>query len=236
MKPFGICAAGKRSKDRPMRRPFRRLVGILLVFALAACLCPSVPWAAEGQQSIGLDAAHPTGKNICWFLLDFDAIFCAPCLAPLFDLCRALPAIVQERQVRGVLVYSSPPDKERAERRAKIVRKKWQGFMKANDIRFPVAFDDAHVFNYLSKSGALLLLFDFDLHVIKKYGFPLTREQLNEILELLLSGDRPDMEFFHQMMGLVRHFRPAQPGKTHVLFAVDESISRQFVFYEFLVH
>jgi hypothetical protein len=58
-----------------------------------------------------------------------------------------------------------------------------RGFISGNNIKFPIILDRNGVFSDLNLdlSDTALILFDIRKKVIKKYKFPLTKEQLNEI-------------------------------------------------------
>jgi hypothetical protein len=137
------------------------------------------------------DAARPSAssrnRTICWVLFDFDSLFCSPCLAPLLEFCRSLPAPIQEEKVRGILVYGARPDRDQDGRYAQIIQKKLRGFVKANSLQFPIVLDGLHVFNSLVKSSVRALLFDDDQQTIKAYGFPLKPGERGEIMQLLLN-------------------------------------------------
>lgn len=160
-------------------------------------LCLFCLWSASaglftGCSSPGSDraaglSASSGNKAVCWVLFDFDGLFCSPCLTPLLEFCRSLPAPVQEEKVRGILVYGARPDRDQDGRYAQIIRKKIRGFVEANSLQFPIALDGLHVFNSLVKSSVLALLFD-DVHqTVKAYAFPLKPGERGEIMQLLLN-------------------------------------------------
>ena len=134
----------------------------------------------------GLAAASPRCQ--CWIIIDFDAVFCAPCLDPLIAFCRALPAAVQDGRVLGIVVHSSPADPDAAMRRRKIVAAKWDGFHKAQGFRFPAVLDDGPIFRrWLSKGAAKVLLFDGSARTVREFDLPLRADRFDELLSLLLN-------------------------------------------------
>jgi len=165
-----------------------RLSCLTLLAGLAATLLTGLYPAYLQNRTNGNApaAALSSPKSSCWIFMDIDSFFCPPCLQPLLDFCRALPARVQEEQVKGILVYGPPDDKRQAEQRPLILRKKWQGFRKANDIRFPAVVDGSHFFQGLLKAGLGILLFEEEKQMLRYYSLPLKAGQLDEILGFLL--------------------------------------------------
>lgn len=133
--------------------------------------------------------ALPTGEvrppGACWVLIDFDSFSCGLCLDALLDFCRALPVRVQEKHVRGILTYRPGTTEGRTGIQAGIVRKKWDGFRKANDIRFPAFLDESQYFAGCVRNGGGVLLFDERTRVLKTFFFPLKKSQLEEVLDFL---------------------------------------------------
>jgi hypothetical protein len=144
--------------------------------------------AALSLVSLGLlsgpSSAAGMDRSCCWVLMDIESFYCAPCLEPLLALCRALPARVQEERIRGILVYGSSGG-ERSELRSRIVMKKWQGFRKAHDIRFPAVMDTGPFFRGFLKEGIVVLLVHEERSVLACYTLPLKSGQLEEIVEIL---------------------------------------------------
>jgi hypothetical protein len=134
----------------------------------------------------GLGAAPPRCQ--CWIIIDFDAVFCAPCLDPLLAFCRALPESIQDGRVLGIVVYRAPSDPKEAGKRRKIVEAKWDGFHKANGFHFPAVVDDGPVFRrWLAKGAAKVLFFDGLARAIREFELPLRPERFDEMLSLLLN-------------------------------------------------
>jgi hypothetical protein len=155
------------------------------------CLCSESAGLFTGCSSPRPDRAvgplaFSGNKAVCWILLDFDSFFCSACLAPLLEFCGSLPVPIQEERVRGILVYSARPDREQGGRYAQIIQKKISGFVKANNLQFPIVLDGFHVFNGLVESSARILLFDDGTQSVKAYALPLKPGERDEIKQLLL--------------------------------------------------
>ncbi len=169
------------SERRP--RPCGAVLRILAGFAMAGVLFFLPLRAASGADAPLSSGAN---RNFCWVIMDIESFFCSPCLQPLLDFCRALPAVVQEERVRGILVSHAPGAGDRDGRRRLIVQKKWLGFRLANDIRFSAVMDDSRFFSGFSKAGFLILLFDEDAQSLKCYPLPIGPAQIGEIISHLL--------------------------------------------------
>lgn len=164
--------------------PLFCLLGLWPILA-ALFICCSSP-AGDGAAKPSVISRR---KTLCWILIDFDTFFCSPCLAPLLEFCQALPGPIQEERLRGILVYSRRSDGSEDSRHARIVQTKMQGFIKANDIRFPIVLDEHHLFNGLLKSNTQAFLFDDQRQVVRKFSFPFQPGEKSDILKLLLSND-----------------------------------------------
>jgi len=181
------AVSASRAADRLSRRRAR-----LLIFVRAAALAVVSLWLLSRLSSAAPpnkdrpETARGMDRCRCWVLMDIESFYCAPCLEPLLALCRALPARVQEDRILGVLVYEAAGGSERSELRSRIVLKKWQGFRKTHDIRFPAVVDTGPFFRGFLKDGIVVLLAHEGRNVLLSYSLPLKAGQLEEIVETLL--------------------------------------------------
>lgn len=155
--------------------------GLALAVLLFSCHSPT-------RNSESGPPAVFGGKTQCWVLIDFDSMFCSPCLAPLLEFCRSLPRPIREESVRGILIYGRRTPEGASGAYDRVVRKKMQGFVKANDLGFKVFLDERHLFNGLVGSNAEVLVFDDKQQIVHKYVLPLRPQERNELLEFFASG------------------------------------------------
>jgi hypothetical protein len=89
----------------------------------------------------------------------------------------------KEESVLGLLISDEEENELSSERDMQIIEKQLRAFISGNNIKFPIIVDRDGVFNDLNSdsSGTALILFDIQKKTVKKYKFPLTEEQLNEI-------------------------------------------------------
>ena len=135
---------------------------------------------------LGVLPSAAFGDTFCLLVMDSESLVCSPCLDPLLRLCRALPVLVQEERVLGVLVPRGPAQGSEDSPHIRIIEKKLSGLMQANDLRFPVLVDRFRVFGDLTGRGSAAVLFDRDRRLMKKYILPLSSRQLEELLDALL--------------------------------------------------
>jgi hypothetical protein len=155
-----------------------RAVTVLLSIALAGMtLMISAEAAPPGLQSEDARGAS------CWILIDLDGFSCGLCLEALLAFCRAIPEELQERGVRGILAFRAPQGKDAAARQTGILTKKWNGFRKANDIRFPAFVDVGGVF--AGQPAASVFLFDESAGTLRAFPLPLRQGQLEIVLAVL---------------------------------------------------
>jgi len=126
----------------------------------------------------------PGGSRFALILIDVDGLACSPCLAPLQQICRAVPPSVQEERVIGVLTFRNGKNPD--PRRGRIARTKWFGYSRANEIRFPVTVDESQSFNQWSEMGTTILLFDPETGNLKRLVAPFQPNVLEEIVRFLI--------------------------------------------------
>ncbi len=115
-------------------------------------------------------------------IIDFNDFMCFSCLDSFVEFCQSLPLHSKDGKVCGVLVVN---DADETDLSFKIVEKKLRGFISANNIKFPVLIDYLHIFNPFADDGTVIILFNHREKCIKKYLFPLKREQKADILSAL---------------------------------------------------
>ena len=118
-----------------------------------------------------------------FLIIDMDFINCSLCLQSFTKFIETINANELEKSVLGILIYYKEENELNAEKNIKIIEKQLRGFISGNNIKFPIILDRNGVFSDLNLdlSDTALILFDIQKKVIKKYKFPLTKEQLNEI-------------------------------------------------------
>jgi hypothetical protein len=85
----------------------------------------------------------------------------------------------------GVVVHKKRNNEQRMNLNIQIIKKKIRGFVKSNQIQFPLVIDRFNIFNGFMGEGTTLLFFDSDNQSVKKYVFPLNDKQKKEILSFL---------------------------------------------------
>ncbi len=141
--------------------------------------------AAVCAAGAGEPAAAGRGRG--WLVLDFDAVFCGDCFAPVIDFLRAVPAPAQERALTVVLVFTAPRPPARPEARRRIVETKWDGLCRANGWTAPAVFDSGPDFRlWLGRRTARLALFDGPARSVRVLDLPLPAGRVDEAVALLL--------------------------------------------------
>ena len=142
----------------------------------------------------GLNSAEPylnfSDEKRFLLIIDFGFLNCPLCVQSLMEFIQAVNAYDLEDSVLGVLAFhenSSEPD---TDRRVRIAEKRLKGFIIGHDIRFPVFMDRQGIFRLINpEASATLLVFDRQQKTLKKYAFPLTRAQLDELLGMYVDWD-----------------------------------------------
>ena len=115
-------------------------------------------------------------------IVNLSVLNCPLCAQSLTEFIGIVNAFKLENDVLGVLVFSKRENGSSSETKVKIAEKQLRGFIIGNDIQFPFFLDRSGIFEALNPDAtATLILFDREESVVKKYTFPLTRAQMQEI-------------------------------------------------------
>jgi hypothetical protein len=118
-----------------------------------------------------------------FLIIDMDFINCSLCLQSFTKFIETINANELEKSVLGILILEREENELNSKKNIQIIEKQLRGFISGNNIKFPIILDKNGVFSDLNLDlgDTALILFDIQKKVIKKYKFPLTKEQLNEI-------------------------------------------------------
>lgn len=114
-------------------------------------------------------------------IIDFAFFNCPLCIQSLTDFNNMINAFKLEDSFIGVLAYREANDEVDTKRRIKIIETQLRGFIKGNDIRYPIILDKKGIFKCLSPDEASLILLDIEKKTVKKYTLPLKIDQIDEI-------------------------------------------------------
>lgn len=122
-----------------------------------------------------------------WLLVDYDAVFCGACLAPLPVLLQALPAPIQERSVTAIIVFDERGKTGKEGSRRPLVEAKWDGLCRLHGWTLPAILEPGSGFRpLLAGRPSRLLLFDLGSRTAEAFDPPLSRPALDRVLALLL--------------------------------------------------
>jgi hypothetical protein len=122
-----------------------------------------------------------------WLLLDYDAVFCGACLAPVPALLQALPASVQERFLTAIIVFDDRRRDGPGTSRRRLVEAKWDGLCRLHGWTLPAVLEPGSGFRtLLGGRPSRLLLFDLGSRTSEALDPPLSRSALDHVLSLLL--------------------------------------------------
>jgi hypothetical protein len=134
------------------------------------------------SHSIGKDRNSISGRR--YLLIVYSSFLnCPLCLKSFTKFIEVINANGLEKSVLGVLIFDRDENELGSERDIQIIKKQLRGFISGNNIKFPFILDTDGVFNDLNLDDITLVLFDIKEKIIKKYKFPLTKEQLKEIFK-----------------------------------------------------
>ena len=114
-------------------------------------------------------------------IIDFGDFMCFSCLESFLQFCYSLPHQFQDQYVWGVVIFEGNIGSESEDIAIKIVEKKIRGFRMANRVRFPILVDSSRIFSSLVGKGTTVVILKGEAQEVKRYIFPLSREQIAEI-------------------------------------------------------
>lgn len=142
----------------------------------------TVLFLITSSNSIEKDRNYISDKR---YLLIIDTSFlnCSLCLQSFTKFIETINANGLEESVLGVLIFDTEENELSSERDIQIIEKQLRGFISGNNIKFPIILDRNGVFSNLNldSSDTALISLDIQKKIVKKYEFPLTKGQLNEI-------------------------------------------------------
>lgn len=163
------------------RFPLKHCFFILLILISIIFLSSFGNVSAQSKEFSGVLESN----KLVIFIIHFDSLMCFPCLNPFLDFYKLLPSPFRENRLWGVVIYENSKKKEKKIHREKIVKKKLRGFLQANNIECPIVLDSFQSFKEFSRGGTTLLIFDQKRKVVGKYVFPLSKKQMERILNYL---------------------------------------------------
>ena len=123
-------------------------------------------------------------KKLLLFILDFQDFSCMTCLDSFLELYRRLPMRFRTSNAWGILIVKNSEGQEN--RIFGIAEKKLKGFVQANHILFPIVVDRSRIFGELEEQGSGVFLLDGMGKNARRYNFPLSGEEFEEILVSLM--------------------------------------------------
>lgn len=178
-----------------MRKKIRREYYYLLLIIMIIGIILSEAHAIDGligdqtlqqknhilqRKNQGYDQVH---HKLLLFIIDFKSFMCPSCLDSFLEFYHTLGCSFEEGMIWGILVFDKPSKMQEEDLSTKIIEKKLRGFIKANNIKFPIIIDRFHIFKGLSQERTAVIVFDRQKKAVKKYVFPLKPMQIKEIIE-----------------------------------------------------
>ena len=119
---------------------------------------------------------------------DFDDFMCMSCLESFLSFCKSFPVHLLEEKAFGILVPGWKGNDFDLEVNVQIAQKKLRGFVKANNVKFPIYLDQNKIFCPSVTRGTSVILFDEKARTIRVYSFPIKRADVQEIHEILIKN------------------------------------------------
>ena len=137
--------------------------------------------------ALGLNAFQKSRTSLL-LVIDFDDFMCMSCLESFLSFCQSFPVHLLEEKAFGILVLAWKDNDFDLKDNAQIAKKKLRGFVRANNIRFPIYLDQKQIFGSLASKGTFVILFDEKNRTIRVYTFPVKKADVDEIHEILIKN------------------------------------------------
>ena len=139
----------------------------------------------HGCKIDGRACAFRENERLILIIVDWDDFMCLNCLESVLKFYYSLPVPFREEAVWGVLIYDEIKMSKNSARDLKIIEKKLRGFCSANKINSPFLIDRYHVFDDIARGKTSVIVFNEELVTVKRYSFPLTQGERDEVFQAL---------------------------------------------------
>jgi len=112
-------------------------------------------------------------------------LMCFNCLEGTLNFVGSLPPCTQQESVLGILMNRSSLKNPSPADSSRIQLKKLRGFIDAHHLHFRVVVDSGGVFFSAAPDGSSLVVIDRLRGMCKRYDFPLSQEEKQEVLSAL---------------------------------------------------
>ena len=162
--------------EMKLKKGFKQIILWFLIIGF------SLSFFSRGfTQELQYSQNFPAAKKLIVIIIDIKSFFCPLCLEYFEDFCYTLHSSGQEEFALGILTYKDSEKRGNKERFTKIVEKQLRGFIIGNNIQFPIILDRSFICEGMNIEGDTVILFDRSRKLFKKYTFPLTSGQMDEI-------------------------------------------------------
>jgi hypothetical protein len=144
----------------------RRLISLIILVILNLCILYNHSFSLENKK--------------CFLIINTDFLDCPLCKERINNLTEVVNKYNLENYFLGVLVISQEKDLNN-DKNIKIIERKLKGFIKGNEIKFPIIVDRERIFNEFSMDDICLILFDSQRNMIRRYTLPLSNKLIKEI-------------------------------------------------------
>jgi len=115
-------------------------------------------------------------------VINSNLLYCPLCEKMMNDFCRKLGSEGLEDLTMGIFVPNDDHLTSQDKKGLAIIEKQLRGYIKGNNIRFPILVDTDRIFAEICSKDADVLLFDGLRHRLRMFKLPLTQDQWQEII------------------------------------------------------
>lgn len=164
----------------------QQLLLIILGIGLGTAHAVSIKTPQIKQRDCSQARIHKTESfytRSLMVIVDSESFMCTPCLEPILDLNQCFPLKCQGKRVLGIIVLRERGKEADRDEQRRILEKKLRGFIKANQIKFPILVDHMCIFREMVSSGPCVVLLDPMSRSLSMYMFPLNSRDKEKIVK-----------------------------------------------------
>ncbi|MBN1273582.1 MAG: hypothetical protein JXB26_15050 [Candidatus Aminicenantes bacterium] len=150
------------------------LTGTIVVFFMSGTGCLQA-------ESRGTGCPFFKEKTTYILIIPSTVFSCPLCLSPYREFISTVQKNGAGKNMMAVFTYNSSSEQWTEGKRLRLLKKKIKGFVRGNDITFPVFLDDKGVFRGMSDQKIFLVVLEHTAFTIKTIRFPLSREEIFRI-------------------------------------------------------
>lgn len=160
-----------------------KIIKIIACLIFLEILAISFSFSGPHDFSFDQNRLFPlaSGKLVL-LIIHENLIYCPLCQSLLNDFFNIIYSERLENLTIGIYISSKIDTSSKEKEHFAILEKQLRGFIKGNNIRFPVVIDKEGLFPELYFKDVDIIFFNMKKNLLRKYKLPLSKDQRKELI------------------------------------------------------